>query len=95
MASICRSFLAAGLSYKESAYPSIAGLPFHFLQLKMVVCSARLCERGLIPQIMDIHRALKLNRPWKCGSAQVSNLHLIIGIRRIYMEKTIETRLKK
>lgn len=62
MASICRSFLAGGLSYKESAYPSIAGLPFQFLQLKMVVCSARLCEKGFILQIMDIHRALKLSR---------------------------------
>lgn len=63
MASICRSFLAGGLSYEESAYPPIAGLPFQLSQLKMVVCSARLCEKGFILHIMDVRRALKLNRP--------------------------------
>lgn len=62
MASICRSFLAGGLSYKESAYPSIAGLPFQFLQLKMVVRLERLCENGVHVQFMDIRSTLKPTR---------------------------------
>lgn len=73
MASICRSFLAGGLSYKESAFPSIAVLGASISSPRNFKKGCVCVEEGVIPQIMDIP-ALKARLDFNGNKSMNNNI---------------------